>query len=175
MSTSSSQHNLAARMAVWSSRHRKKAIWGWLAFVVVVFMAGNAIGTTNISDVDQFSGESHKAEVALDRAGLRPVEEVVFVQSDNLTVKDPQFRAAVQDVTGRLSHVPYVERIRSPLSGASDVAADGHAALVGFEIAGDSNEARERVDATLAAVAAAATSAALSLRPAARSSRSRRR
>ena len=24
-------HNLAARMAVWSGRHRKKAIWGWLA------------------------------------------------------------------------------------------------------------------------------------------------
>jgi uncharacterized membrane protein YdfJ with MMPL/SSD domain len=155
MSTSSSQHNLAARMAVWSSRHRKKAIWGWLAFVVVVFMAGNAIGTTNISDVDQFSGESHRAEVALDRAGLRPVEEVVFVQSDNLTVKDPQFRAAVQDVTGRLSHVPYVERIRSPLTGASEVSADGHAALVNFVIAGDSTEAADRVDATLAAVAAA--------------------
>jgi RND superfamily putative drug exporter len=155
MSTSSSQHNLAARMAVWSSRHRKKAIWGWLGFVVVVFMAGNAIGTTNISAVDQFSGESHRAEVALDRAGLRPVEEVVFVQSDKLTVKDPQFRAAVQDVTGRLSRVPYVERIRSPLTGDSEVSADGHAALVNFVIAGDSIEAKERVDASLAAVATA--------------------
>jgi uncharacterized membrane protein YdfJ with MMPL/SSD domain len=155
MSTSSSQHNLAARMAVWSSRHRKKAFLGWLAFVVVVFMAGNAIGTTNISDVDQFSGESHRAEVALDRAGLRPVEEVVFVQSGKLTVKDPQFRAAVQDVTGRLSRVPYVERIRSPLTGDSEVSADGHAALVNFVIAGDSTEAADRVDATLAAVAAA--------------------
>ncbi len=155
MSTSSSQHNLAARMAVWSSRHRKKAIWGWLGFVVVVFMAGNAIGTTNISAVDQFSGESHRAEVALDRAGLRPVEEVVFVQSDKLTVKDPQFRGAVQDVTGRLSRVPYVERIRSPLTGDSEVSADGHAALVNFVIAGDSTEAKERVDASLAAVATA--------------------
>ena len=25
----------------WSGRHRKKAIWGWLAFVVIVFMVGN--------------------------------------------------------------------------------------------------------------------------------------
>src|SRR3954470_2010314 len=156
MSNSSSKnHNLAARMAVWSSRHRKKAIWGWLAFVVVVFIGGNMIGTTQISAVDQVSGEAHKAEVALDRSGLRPNDEGVFVQSDNLTIKDPQFRAAVEDVTGRLSKVPYVENIKSPLSGASDVAANGHAALVGFEIAGDSNEARERVDATLAAVAAA--------------------
>src|SRR3954469_14671094 len=85
MSSPSSNHNLAARMAVWSSRHRKKAFWGWLAFVIAVFGIGNAIGTTNISDVDQFSGESHRAEQALDRSGLRPVNEVVFVQSKTLT------------------------------------------------------------------------------------------
>ena len=155
MSTSSSKHNLAARMAAWSGRHRKKAFWGWLAFVVVVFMAGNAIGTTNISDVDQFSGESHRAEVALDRSGLRPVKESVFIQSDKLTVKDPAFQAAVGDVTDRLAKVPYVENVKSPLTGDSAVSGDGHAALVDFEIAGDSTLAADRVDATLAAVAAA--------------------
>jgi hypothetical protein len=52
--------NVAARMAHWSGRHRKKAFWGWLAFVVIVFMAGNMVGTTQISDVDPFSGESHQ-------------------------------------------------------------------------------------------------------------------
>src|SRR3954466_9698596 len=114
MSTSSSKHNLAARMAHWSGRHRKKAIWGWLAFVLVVFALGNAAGTTNISDVDQFSGESHRAEKALDRAGLRPVEEVVLVQSGKLTVKDAEFRAVVGEVTGRLSKLKYVESIESP-------------------------------------------------------------
>src|SRR3954454_17323439 len=119
MSTSSSKHNLAARMAAWSGRHRKKAIWGWLAVVVVVFMAGNMIGTTSISDVDQFSGESHKAEVALQNAGLRPVKESVFIQSDKLTVKDPAFRPAVGDVTDRLSTAPYVKNVKSPLTGAS--------------------------------------------------------
>jgi uncharacterized membrane protein YdfJ with MMPL/SSD domain len=155
MSTSSSKHNLAARMARWSGQHRKKAFWGWLAFVLVVFAAGNMIGTKNISDVDQFSGESHRAEVALDRAGLRPVKETVFIQSDKATVKDPAFRAAVQDVTGRLSRTPYVENVKSPLTGASAVSGDGHAALVDFEIAGDSTQAGDRVDPTLAAVSAA--------------------
>src|SRR5215217_2371541 len=155
MSTSSSKHNLAARMAAWSGRHRKKAFWGWLAFVVAVFLAGNMVGTTQISDVDQFSGESHRAEVALDRAGLRPVKESVFIQSDKLTVKDPAFRAAVGDVTDRLSKVPYVRGVKSPLTGDSAVSADGHAALVDFQIAGDSTEAAERVDPSLAAVAAA--------------------
>src|SRR3954464_1735592 len=138
MSSPSPKHNLAARMAVWSSRHRKKAFWGWLAFVLVVFMAGNMIGTTSISDVDQFSGESHKAEVALHDAGLRPVKESVFIQSDKLTVKDPAFEAAVGDVTDRLTKAPYVQKVRSPLSGESAVPPDGHAALVDFEIAGDS-------------------------------------
>jgi uncharacterized membrane protein YdfJ with MMPL/SSD domain len=149
-------HNLAARMARWSGQHRKKAIFGWLAFVLVVFYVGmNVVGSKPISDVDDFSGESHDAEQALDRAGLRPVEEVVFVQSDKLTLDDPQFRAAVEDVTGRLNQVPYVKNIQSPLTGGGEVSADEHAALVGFEVAGDSTEARDRVDASLTAVAAA--------------------
>src|SRR3954465_6278370 len=159
MSASSSKHSphshhYAARIAAWSGRHRKKAIWGWLAFVVVVFALGNASGTTAISDVDQFSGESHRAEKALDRAGMRPVEEVVFVQSDKLTVKDPEFRAAVAEVTGRLAKLQYVENLKSPLAAGGDVSADRHAALVNFEIAGDSTEARKRVDPSLAATAA---------------------
>jgi uncharacterized membrane protein YdfJ with MMPL/SSD domain len=148
-------HNLAARMARWSGQHRKKAFFGWLAFALIAFVVGNnMIGSKLISDIDQFSGESREAEQALDRAGLRPVEEVVFVQSDELTVKDPEFRAAVEDVTGRLSQVQYVKNVNSPLTGDGEVSADGHAALVNFQIAGDSTEAKDRVDPTLAAVAA---------------------
>src|SRR4051812_3969148 len=73
---------LPARIGRWSARNRKKAIFGWLAFVVLVFMAGGAVGTQNIAPVDTFSGESHDAEVAADAAGLRPNEEVVMVHSD---------------------------------------------------------------------------------------------
>ena len=147
-------HNLAARMARWSSRHRKKAFWGWLAFVILAFAIGNQVGSTQISDVDQFSGEAGRAEAALDRAGLRPHSEVVFIQSDRLTIEDAKFQAAVQDVTNRLPKVPYVENVKSPLDGGGTVSEDGHAALVDFEIAGkDSLEAKERVDRVLAAVA----------------------
>jgi uncharacterized membrane protein YdfJ with MMPL/SSD domain len=147
-------HNVAARMARWSGRHRRKAILGWFAFVIVAFAIGTQVGTQEISDIDQFSGEAREAEEALDRAGLRPVEEVVFVQSDTLTVDDPEFRAAVEDVTDRVSQVEYVRNVESPLTGDGDVSADGHAALVGFEIEGDSTEAKDRVDPTLAATAA---------------------
>jgi uncharacterized membrane protein YdfJ with MMPL/SSD domain len=151
-------HNLAARMARWSGQHRKKAIFGWLAFALIVFAVGmNVIGQKNLSDIDQFSGEAREAEQALDDAGLRPVEEVVFMQSDKLTLEDPEFRAAVEDVTGRLSGLQYVENVRSPLSGDAEVSADGHSALVSFEIAGDSTEAKDRVEPVLAAVATAQT------------------
>src|SRR5215217_7397271 len=155
MDSDPASHNIAARMARRSSLHRKKAFWGWLAFVIVAFAIGNMIGSNLISDVDNFNGESHDAEVALDRAGLRPQSEVVFIQSDKLTIKDPQFKAAVQDVTRSLPKIPYVQNVQSPLHGESAVSADGHAALVHFDVAGGSGETKERIDPVLAAVAAA--------------------
>jgi uncharacterized membrane protein YdfJ with MMPL/SSD domain len=148
-------HNLAARMARWSSKNRKKAFWGWLVFVILAFAIGNAVGPNLISDVDNFNGESHRAEAALDRAGLRPQSEVVFIQSDKLTAEDPEFKAAVQDVTEHLSKVPYVKNIKSPLRGESAVSEDGHSALVNFDVAGDSIEASDRIDPVLATVASA--------------------
>ena len=155
MDSQPDSHNLAARMARWSSRHRKKAFWGWLAFVILAFAIGNAVGANNISDVDNFNGESHDAEAALDKAGLRPQSEVALIQSDKLTIEDAQFKAAVQDVTTHLKQVPYVQNVKSPLSGESAVSEDGHAALVDFDVAGDSTEAKDRIDPVIAAVAAA--------------------
>src|SRR5215208_3812162 len=146
--------NFPARMARWSSKHRRSAFWGWLEFVVVAFAIGNAIGPNLISDIDNFNGESHDAEAALDRAGLRPQSEVVLVQSDELTIKDAQFKAAVADVVRSLPKVPYVQDVKSPLSGESAVSEDGHAALIDFNVAGDSVEAKDRIDPVLAAVAA---------------------
>ena len=34
--------NIAARMGRWSARHRKTAIFGWLAFVAASFAIGSA-------------------------------------------------------------------------------------------------------------------------------------
>src|SRR5215212_1412680 len=155
MDSHRSSHNLAARMARWSSKHRKKAFWGWLAFAVLALAIGTALGSKSISDVDNFNGESHRAEVALHDAGLRPQEEVVLVQSDELTVKDAAFKAAVADLARRLPKIPYVNNVKSPLRGESAVSDDGHAALVNFNVAGDSTEAVDRIDPVLAAVAAA--------------------
>ena len=154
----STHTTIAARAARWSTVHRKKAIFGWLAFVIIAFMFGNnVVGQTTISTVDGFNGESHDAEQAADDAGLRPNAEIVLVQSDELTIEDPAFTTAIEDVTGRLAAVKYVENVESPLDDGGSVSEDGRSALVDFEIAGDSTEARDRLDPTLAAVAAAQT------------------
>ena len=64
--------SLAARMGRWSAAHRKVAIFGWLGFVALAVVIGMGVGKNEIKDVDQFNGESGRAEQALDRAGLRP-------------------------------------------------------------------------------------------------------
>ena len=149
----SSNTSFAVRAARWSATHRKRAIFGWLAFVIFAFMFGNnVVGSEPISTVDGFNGESRDAEQAADEAGLRPNGEVVFVQSDTLTIDDPEFASAIEDVTARLAAVKYVENIESPLDGAGSVSEDGQSVLVDFEIAGDATEARDRLDPTLAAV-----------------------
>ena len=146
--------NIAGRMGRWSAQHRKAAILGWFGFVLVAVVAGMLVTQNKITDVDQFSGESHRAEQALERAGLRPTNEAVFVQSGELRIEDPEFRATVQDLVRRLSRLEHVENVRSPLTDAAKVTQDRRGALVEFEIAGDSTETADRVDPTLAAVAA---------------------
>jgi uncharacterized membrane protein YdfJ with MMPL/SSD domain len=147
--------NIAARAARWSATHRKVAIFGWLAFVVLSIVVGGAVGQKQLTDAEAVSGESGKAEVALERAKLNPNEEMVLVQSDHLTATDPAFETAVDEATRRLGDVSSVEKISSPADGGGQVAADGHSALIEFEIAGDKTQAEEKVDASLAATAAA--------------------
>jgi len=41
--------NFAARAGHWSARHRKKAIFGWLAFVIAAAFGGGAAGLNTFS------------------------------------------------------------------------------------------------------------------------------
>ena len=149
--------NLAARAGRWSAQHRKAAILGWLAFVVVAVVLGGAVGTKHIPQDNNGVGESGRAQQVLHDKFPQPANEQVLVQSSILTVRDPAFRAAAQDVTDRLSALKTVENIRSPLLSANrgEVSRDGHSVLVGFQITGKATDADNRVGASLAATAAA--------------------
>ena len=146
--------NIAARAARWSATHRKLAIFGWLAFVVVALFAGSAVGTKQLTDAEAVSGEAGRAEVAIEKSKLAPNSEVVLVQSKRLTATDPPFRAAVDEATRKLEGLPSVHQVSSPADGGGQVSVDGHSALVEFTIPGDDEQAQERVDASLATTAA---------------------
>jgi uncharacterized membrane protein YdfJ with MMPL/SSD domain len=151
------RRNLTARAAMWSSRHRRIAILGWLAFVIATVGLGSAIGTKQLNNDNNGVGESGRADQVLTANFPHSADEQVLIQGKQLTVHDPAFRSAVADVVGRLSTIKTVDVVRSPLKAANrgEVSHDGHSALVGFEIPGDSSAADKRVDASLAATAAA--------------------
>src|SRR5215213_5534563 len=160
VSTSGSQdysHNLAARMGRWSASHWKVATFGWLAFVVVAFGLGGMVGMKNIDPNTAGPGESGRADRILDAGFKQPAGESVLVQSRSLRTTDPAFRVAVNDVVARISTVAAVEHVRSPLApaNAGQIAKDGHAALVEFEIRGDSDQAAEKIDPVVNRVAGA--------------------
>ncbi len=147
---------LAARAAHWSAEHRKLVIWGWIAFVVVAVMVGNAVGKNEIHGADMFNGEAHDAEQALYDAGMRPNDELVIIQSDSLTIEDPEFRATIEQAVEELSGAQYVDSVESPLDGKGSVSEDGRTVLIDFEITGDDLEARDRLGPAETAVAAVA-------------------
>ncbi len=131
--------NVAARAAQWSSSHRKLAIWGWLAIVVVLvggILGAGLIERKEVSTVDTFSGESQQAERALTDAGLRPTEEVLLIQSDSVGARDPAFEAIVAKSAAELRQTAHVANVSTPSEGGGAISEDGHSVLVDFEISG---------------------------------------
>jgi uncharacterized membrane protein YdfJ with MMPL/SSD domain len=153
--------NLAARAGRWSAGHRKTAILGWLAFVVIAFVIGGGIGTKSLADEDRGNGSSRSADQAIARADFSDeAGEQVLVQARGAEqATGPAFTAAVEDVVARLERTRGVADVESPLAKGNEgqFSKDGRSALVTFKVPGDEDAALERVDATLAATAAAQT------------------
>ena len=149
--------NITARMGRWSAQHRKRAIFGWLAFVVVSVVIGfNLVPQKEIDAGATAPGESGKAAAALNGAFPEKAGEQVLIQSKRLEAVDGQFKAAVTDVTERLGDTKGVANVVSPYEGdAGQISADGNSALVTFELPGDSDATAKSVEGSLAAVAAA--------------------
>ena len=73
--------NLAARLGRWSARHRKTAIGGWIAFVVLAHMIGGAVGTDGLTQEQMGVGESGQAAKLVDGAFPDEMQESVLIQS----------------------------------------------------------------------------------------------
>jgi RND superfamily putative drug exporter len=150
--------SFAARAGRWSAQHRKKAILGWFAFVILATVLGGMVGTKTLADEDTGNGESRRGDQIIEAAGF-PDEtgETVLVQgSGDLKVGDPRFTAAVEDVIAELEQTAGVSGIENPFDEqfAGNVSDDGRSVLVNFELPGDEDAAKEAVEAPLATVAA---------------------
>ncbi len=150
--------NIAARAGRWSARHRKTAIFGWLAFVIAAFViGGQMIGNTTLTKQEAGVGQSGRADVAAFKAFPKKADEAVLIHSDTLKADSPQFRAAVADVMQRLNAARGVEHVTGPYaSGSAGVSPDAHSALVDYELPGDAAVTRKSVEVSLAATEAAA-------------------
>jgi putative drug exporter of the RND superfamily len=148
------------RVAGWSSRHRKAAVFGWLLLVIGVFLAGQAIGSKNLPEYDP--GQAGQAERVLNQvapAQFDAYDESVLIQARTPGVRfgtDPAMRQAASRVAAALSARPqYAAGILTPLSagGQSLVSKDGRSALVTFEVSGNIADISPAVTADQHAVA----------------------
>jgi uncharacterized membrane protein YdfJ with MMPL/SSD domain len=148
-------NHLAARMARWSARHRKKAIFGWLAFAVALFVFSIVSPMKMIVFETSGPGESGRAETILYDNFRRPAGENVLIQSSSLTASDPAFKAAVQDVIAGVSKLDAVAKVESPYAADNlgQISEDQHSVLVPLEIRGPSDEAKDKIDPVVARVA----------------------
>jgi uncharacterized membrane protein YdfJ with MMPL/SSD domain len=148
--------NLAARAGRWSADNWKKAFFGWLIVAVAALVVGTAAGHKQIADSETASGEAAKAQRMLEQADFKaPATESVLVQSARETTASPRFRAAVRAVVHTLASpdLPQVVNIDSPLVNAGQIARDKHSVLVQFDIRGDADEAKDKVQPVLNSIA----------------------
>jgi RND superfamily putative drug exporter len=155
MSPLQHSNHLAARMGRWSASHWKTAVFGWLAFVVIAFMAGGKIGMNTIELQDSNVGQAHRADNILKESGFGqtdPQTEIVLVQSKTKTVNDPAFRAAVNDVARSVAPYGAIKNLRTPYQDghADQISKDGHTAMVLWEMKGTLDHAKTKIDAITA-------------------------
>ena len=147
--------NLAARMARWSSHHRKKAVFIWLALVAALFTFSIVSPMQSIVSETSGPGESGRADAILYEDFEQPASETVLVESDSLTASDPEFQAALEAVIASVSSLDSVAKVDSPLDGKNPglISPNNRSALVELEIAGPSEDAEDKIDAVVDAVA----------------------
>jgi uncharacterized membrane protein YdfJ with MMPL/SSD domain len=143
--------NPAARAGRWSSQHRKTAILGWIAFVVLATVLGGKVGQNSLDDSARGSGEAKRGDMIVKAAGFpdQSGEQVLVQGKGSIKAGGPQVTAAVREVASRLDRIEGITGIQRPLGSK-----DGRSVVVNFKLAGTDAHIKELVDKPLAAVAA---------------------
>src|SRR3954447_20577999 len=128
--------SFAARAGRWSAQHRRAAIGGWLAFVVLAVAASAFMPMKMLTGSQSAVGESGAAARAADKAFPHHASETVLVQSRGMRANAPAFKAAVADVESRLRATEGVHALAGPYK-THHISPDGRSALINFELRGD--------------------------------------
>ncbi len=148
---------IVERVAGWSARHCKTAVFGWLLLVIAAVVIGQRLGTDNLNSYDP--GQAGQAERVLALPVVQqPDTESVLIQARSAGqtyASDPEMRLAVRQVVAALRAVPHsAADIASPLTTPGLVS--GRSALVTFNVAGNPNNDDQAVVPAANAVAAVA-------------------
>ena len=147
------------RIAMWSTRHRKTAVLGWLALTAAAFFGGQQLGTRDLPSHD--AGQAGQAEQTLERLGVtQPATERVLIAErpgqPGTYRTDPALRRATAEVTTALAALPHAAaHISGPGRAgitAGLVSADGRSALVTFTVPGDQSKVDQAVVPAMRAV-----------------------
>ena len=156
MSPLKRSNNIAARMGRWSASHWKTAVFGWLAFVIAAFALGAVVGTKNLDMDDATTGQSHKANQILKEGFPQadPQTEIVLIQSSKLSVNAAAFRSTVNDTIRSVAGNPAIKNLKSPFDAANgdQISKDRQTVMVTWEMKGDYDAAKPKIDAIESAV-----------------------
>ena len=144
----------AGRMGRWSARHRKTAILGWIAFVIIAFAVGNAVGTQQ-PDHQDYIGDSGQAAKLFDDHFPKKADEQVIIQAPKGGhATDASVRKAVDQTVAAVSGKPGVTDVQSPFTKGNEgqISKDGRSVLVEFSLKGDDDATQKLVGDTTAAI-----------------------
>jgi uncharacterized membrane protein YdfJ with MMPL/SSD domain len=144
------QHHvgIAQRLGRWSSEHPARAIFVWIALLLVAFIAAGS-GAKMLSNSGESSGDSAKAEHLLENGGFnQPAAEQVMLQvRDGGNIRSVAGREAAREVAAAVVATHRVEDLRSPFAAGNggQISRDGRSALVLFSMKGKAKTANKRV------------------------------
>jgi putative drug exporter of the RND superfamily len=122
-----------ARIARWSTGHRKTVLVGWLVALIGVLAVSNSVGTDYANSSSSGNTESERATQLLKRdfpAQSGDTDQIVFHATDG-KVTDPGVRSRIAPMLAKVSALPHVTGVVSPYAkgGADQVSADGRIAF----------------------------------------------
>jgi putative drug exporter of the RND superfamily len=151
----SSRRPVVERIAGWSARHKKTAVFGWFLLVAVVFAGGQALGTKNLPSYD--AGQSGQAERTLNQLTANantPSGEEVLIEPRAGTGTAGTATIAAHTAAAAHETEAALAGLRASATAIQPPVWRGHSALITFTITGDQNTQSGKLARDQAAVAA---------------------